>query len=1053
MPDGDQRTTGGAGTHGRNHLLDGLTPDQRRAVAHGTGRLLVAGGAGTGKTRTLVARFAWLVEQGTPPEAILALTFSSAAADALRTRIEDAIDRPYEELAVTTMHGFCARLLRDEAAAAGLDPFAQPVTPADRLAMLLERIDELTLRRHDLRGNPAALLGGVIERIDRLKEELVEASDYAVWAATLRADDPRAAQEREFAGLYQAHDRMLSERGALDFGDLLLVAHRLLRDDADVRARAGQRHGHVLVDDYQDLNLAQVRLLELLVCTHDNAVYAADDDQSILRFRGAATKNVAELDAPVVRLGRSFRCRTRILDAAKAVIGAEEKELGGDAGGEIAFWRATNERAQAQAVAADIERRIAREGLRPDQVAVLVRSVRNEGQEVAVALEERAVPFRLVGAAAFFQRAEIRDVLAWLRLLADPGDAGAVVRALARPPIELRSVDLARCIQISRRRKLDMVSALVAATESPQLPPESRERILHFLRLHKAGAGQLDTVRPDLFVQRLIERLGLRRQQLFAAQADVVERLVNLAKLSELATQHVRRAPQATSREFARYIAAVAEAGLQEEEASVPRTAPAVQVMTMHAAKGLEFDAVYVLGLQSARMPGARRRAFEPIPDALLHEDLPPDSRIAHVGEMRRLLHVAMTRARRSVVLAYPERSEAGAVQQPSPFAEDARTALGGVWEEREEELFGPAETLHATARALRGEVLDAVSAVGGRLGELRLDTDLDVSHAIVRYLELLKLGALIQRPTGQTVEETLPAINARLGQGLSAEQREVFETSTLDDFLLGADADERRRAAALHARAEPSLEAFLPRRGAGLVLSASDVETYLTCPLKYKFARVFRIPQEPTVNQRFGILVHQVLERYHAVGGESKTLAELLGLLEAGWRRGGFGDSDEERQLRSKAIEALTRYHERFQSEPADPVWLERAFSFRLGEHLVRGRVDRVDRLPDGGYELIDYKTGRPKTAAQLKADVQLSLYAVGAREAWQLEAAQQAYYYVLDDAKVPVQRDSEARAWITDTVLEVADGIMSQGFEPTPSYAACSMCDYRIVCPAAER
>ncbi|MFL5837110.1 MAG: PD-(D/E)XK nuclease family protein, partial [Solirubrobacteraceae bacterium] len=675
------------------------------------------------------------------------------------------------------------------------------------------------------------------------------------------------------------------------------------------------------------------------------------------------------------------------------------------------------------------------------------------GQEVAVALEERAVPFRLVGATAFFQRAEIRAVLAWLRLLSDPGDAGAVVRALARPPVELRSVDLARCIQISRRRKLDMVSALVAGTESPQLPPESRERILHFLRLHKAGAGQLDTVRPDLFVQRLIERLGLRRQQLFAAQADVVERLVNLAKLSELATQYVRRSPQATAREFARYIAAVAEAGLREEEASAAGAAPGVQVMAMLTAKGREFEAVYVLGLQSARMPGARRRTFEPIPDALLHEELPAESRAAHVAEMRRLLHVAMTRARARLVLAYPERSEAGAIMQPSPFVEEARAAVGGMWEQREEELFGPAESLHAAARALRGEVLDAVSAVGGRLGELRLDTDLDVSHAIVRYLELLKLGALIQRPAGQSVEETLPAINARLGQGLSPEQREVFETSTLDDFLLGADADDRRRASALAARSEPSLEAFLPRRGAGLVLSASDVETYLTCPLKYKFARVFRIPQEPTVNQRFGILVHQVLERYHAVGGESKTLAELLGLLEAGWRRGGFGDSDEERQLRAKAIEALTRYHERFQSEPADPVWLERAFAFKLGDHLVRGRVDRVDRLPDGGFELIDYKTGRPKSAAQLKSDVQLSLYAVGAREAWQLDAAQQAYYYVLDDAKVPVERSAEDRDWVTDTVLEVADGIMSQGFEPTPSYAACSVCDYRIVCPAAER
>src|SRR5207244_6461303 len=139
-------------------------------------------------------------------------------------------------------------------------------------------------------------------------------------------------------------------------------------------------------------------------------------------------------------------------------------------------------------------------------------------------------PHRMVGAAAFFARPEVRDVLAWLRLLADPGDAGAVVRALARPPIELRSVDLARCTQIARRRKLDMVAALVAATESPQIPPEARERVLAFLKLHRQAAAALDTTRPDLFVHRLIERLGLRRSQVFAAQADVVERLISLAR-------------------------------------------------------------------------------------------------------------------------------------------------------------------------------------------------------------------------------------------------------------------------------------------------------------------------------------------------------------------------------------------------------------------------------------------------------------------------------------------------------------------------------------------
>jgi CRISPR/Cas system-associated exonuclease Cas4 (RecB family) len=251
-----------------------------------------------------------------------------------------------------------------------------------------------------------------------------------------------------------------------------------------------------------------------------------------------------------------------------------------------------------------------------------------------------------------------------------------------------------------------------------------------------------------------------------------------------------------------------------------------------------------------------------------------------------------------------------------------------------------------------------------------------------VRYLELLKVSALLARPEGQSVAEALPQINAAILQAATAQQREIFESSPLDDVLLDAERDARARAAAIAARDEPSLEAFLPRRGEGLLLSASDIDTYRTCPLKYKFARVFRIPTEPTIYQRF-----------------------------------------------------------------------ERGFQFRMGPHTLRGRVDRVDRLPDGGYELIDYKTGRPRTASQLREDVQLSLYAVGAREAWDLDASRQSYLYVLDDEKVPVPHEDIDRDWIADTVGEVADGISSQGFEPTPSYAACSICDYRIVCPAAER
>ena len=1045
--------------------MQDLTPAQARAVTHSGGPLLVLGGAGSGKTTVLARRFAWLVaREGAAPESVLVLTPSAAGASALRRAVEDMLDRPYEELAIHTVRELCTRLLREETAEAGVDPFFAAVSRADRLALLLDRMDDLHLRRHDIGGRPAVLLADVIDRIDRLKDGFVTAADYAAWAQALPEGDDaeraRAAREVEFARLYLDHDRLLAEVGALDAGELVLRAVAVLRERPHVRARTAERYRHVLVDEYADLGFASALLVELLAAEHEQLAVCADEDGAAHRMRAAATKNVRDFEqahptAEIIRLERSLRCPARVLEAARAVVEPIADRLGtpltGAPGGSVRFWRAADERAQAQAVAAEVER-LVRGGVAAERIGVVVRSPRDEGRHVALAFEERAIALRGVGEGDFFAQAEVRDVLAWLRLLADPSDAGAVVRALARPPVALRSVDIARCVQIARRRKLDMVSALRAATESPQLPPEAREHIHVFLRLYREAARSLDSARPDLFVHRLIERLELRRQQVFSAQADVVERLVNLARLGELAGSYARRAPHATPRDFARYAAAVADAGLREEDGGGPAPPPgAVQLMALDAAAGRELDWVFVLGLTSARMPGPRLRAGDPVPDALLKETLGPDDRAAHVAAMRRLLHVAMTRAAHGLVLAYPALSSGAVAQPPSPFAEEARAALGAEWEVLEEELFGPEEALHATFQALRDELLEDVARVGKGLGELRFDTDLDVTHAVARYLELVKLAALIERPDGQSVAEALGPVNQRLSTELSPLQREVLATSPLDALLLDAERDDRARAAARAARTEPSLEAFLPRRGEGLALSASDIETYRSCPLRYKFARVLRVPQEPTLNQRFGILVHQVLERYHQSTVES--LDELLNLLGWGWRRGGFGDSDEERQLRAKATAALRRYFERVTAEPVSPLWFERAFSFRMGKHTLRGRVDRVDRLADGGYELIDYKTGRPRSAAALREDVQLSLYAVGAREAWQLDAAQQAYLYVLDDEKVRVPSSEIDAGWIADTVDEVAGGILAQDFEPTPSDTVCSMCDYRIACPAAER
>jgi DNA helicase II / ATP-dependent DNA helicase PcrA len=1030
-------------------LLAELTPEQRAAATHTANRLVLRGAAGTGKTRVIEARFRWLIDQGCAPERIGLLVPTSARAALFRERLETALELAYDELYVLTPAQLAGLILRS--AGAGTDPLAAAVSAGDRLAMLVERIDELSLQHHDFGGRRNTLLAGFIRRIDRLKAELVGRAEYLSWAESLDPASPESALEREFAEIYRRHESMLAETGARDSGDLIVDAISLARKQPAL----ARRFEYLLVDDAQELDLAPATLA-LEVGGAKSLTVAGDPRAALRRFRAAGASRIESFegsDVPTVELGPTRRCPERVWSAASAVLaaGSAGSDLGQPSAsgpGEVELWRCANERSQAQAVAVDIERLLAREEVKPGQIAVFVSEITHDGQAIGVALEERAIAYRLVGEAALFQRAEIRDVLAWLRLLADPTDAGAVVRALARPPIELRSVDIARCTQIARRRKLDMVAALAAATESPQVPPEARERIRVFLKLYRSSLSAIDTSRPDLYVHRLVDRLGLRRQQLFTAQADVVERLRALASFGELAAAFVRRAPQATPREFARSIAAVADFGLREQEEPDLVGASAVQILTLEAAGGLEADYVFVVGLHN----GLVAPAPEQIPDALLREELPADGEENHRRALAQALYVAFSRARQRLVLACPHTDDRGTELRPSPFLDAVARVLGGAWLEKEEELFGPAEALHSTYRLMRDELLAGTARAGGRLSELRFDTDLDVSHAVVRYLELLKLAALIARPEGQSVAESLRDVNSRILQAVTSEQREIFTSSALDDYLLDAERDARRRAQAVVARDEPSLEPFLPRRGEGVVLSASDIDTYRTCPLKYKFARVFRIPQEPTLHQRFGILVHQVLERFHA--RDAAALPELLGLLDAGWRRGGFGDSEEERQLRGKATSALTRYHERFQSEEGQPVWFERQFTFKLGRHLLRGRVDRVDRLPGGEYELIDYKTGRPKSPDQLADDVQLSLYAVGAREAWRLDASQQAYYYLLDDQKVTLPGNEEERGdWVREVATEVAEGIQSQGFEPTPSFAACSMCDYRLVCPAAER
>ena len=976
--------------------------ERERAVAHEAGPLLIAGAPGTGKTEFLARRLAHLVGAGARPESVLMIASRQATAARLRERCEALLTGSYEELWIGSWDAIGERLLREHSEEAGLDPFFDVLSRAERLALLLDRLDRLPLRRHEIRGNPTGLLARLLARIDRLKAERVGPTTLTERARaredTVRDEAGREAvgRELEFAELYATHDRILAESGSLDRGDVFLALDCLLVERPDVRRRIAERFGAVMVDELEEASAAERAVLESLAVETPDQVLA-------LEVGSETGVTPAEEWFDSVHPGGD---RVLLVDRFR------DPRLG--------FWRCANERAQAQAVARAVEHLVAA-GTAADEICVLVEDPAKQGGAVAAAMEERGIPFHLSGPTALFQRPEVRDAIAWLRVLADPDDSAAAARALTRPPVELRSGDLARLTTIARRRKQDMVAACEAALDSPQFQPEARERIQSFLKLYNGAAAVMEERRADVFVRRLIEQVGLRRQRLFAAQPEVAERLLGLSHLAELATAWARREPHGSTRDFVAYLSAVAEAGTEPEDEH-QHSPGAVNVMATTAVKGLGFDHVFVLGLEQE-------------------------------GEWEQIGWPA----RSSLVLSRLERSAGGEGARPSRFYEQALAAAGeGASEElHEEELFGPAEGLHATYRALREQVLEASWRAGRELSEPRLDTAIDVNRAIARYLELLKLAALAQRPGEETTAEAIEAVNGLLRQVATPEQQAELDASALDAYLLDSERERGHRLELVAAREEPSLAAFLPKRGDGMLsLSASDLSLYLTCPLKYKFARVFGIPQEPTINQRFGILFHNVLERFHKEPPEdpAEGLGVLNRLFEAGWRRTGFGSSDDELQFRDRAREALRLYWERERESEGEPVWLEKKFDFKVGDHHVRGRVDRVDRLPDGDYELIDYKTGERKSEEDLDDDLQLALYRLAAREAWGIEASTGSYYYVLDAEKVPAPTRPDDAERVERTVLQVGEGILSQDFEPRPSPTVCSWCDYRLICPAAE-
>ena len=895
---GDPGLDGGdaAAPSGIDGLLDGLNAEQRRAVTHGDGPLLVVAGAGTGKTQVITRRIAWLIAtRRARPSEILALTFTDKAAEEMQLRVDQLVPYGYADTAISTFHAFGDRLIREFAFELGLAPDVRVLSRPEVVVFLRERLFELGLEEYRPLGDPTRFLGALASLFARCRDEDVSPEAYLAHADGLAAraseltaglaigaageqdlDAAAAAAEvarrqGELARAYARYTTLLREHGAIDFGDQVAMALQLLRDSAAARESLQARYRYILVDEFQDTNRAQSELVALLAERHRNVTVVGDDDQSIYRFRGAAISNILEFreryrGARTVVLRRNYRSLAPILDGAHRLIrfndpdrlevrvGISKRlvpERVDRAAAPIRHHAFASTGEEADWIASEIRRRVDA-GARTRGHAVLVRA-NADADPILRSLNVAGLPWRFSGTSGLYARPEVRILLALLRAVADPASSVDVYAIAVSERYAIPGGDLAEVAGAARRRHRTVFEVLEEVQAQPGL-----------LRLSQEGRVELSKLTADLRRYRDLAQRRPAGEVLYAFLRDTgwltelagatsvgaEEQLANIGRFFDIIRTQSALLTDDRAVFLARHLATLIEAGDDPPTADPDPDVDAVHVMTVHKAKGLEFPVVFLPGLVADRFPARSRREQLAMPLELVDEVLPEGD--GHLQEERRLFYVAMTRARDELVLSHAMESAGGRARRISPFVVEALD-------------------------------LPTAGFGGGDFPSAR--------HA-----------------------------SGPLARIAAAEPR--------------ADGPEAER---------------LPLEGP-LTLSHSAIDAYLTCPLRYKYAQVVRVPTAPHHSMVYGAALHQAVQEFHRSQARGKPLTEpeLLAALDAAWTNEGFVSREHEMARLEAGRAALRRFREsQLQPGSVVPAWVEREFAFALGGDRVRGRFDRVDIVP----------------------------------------------------------------------------------------------------------
>ncbi len=611
-----------------NNIYEDLNNKQREAVLHTDGPLLVLAGAGSGKTRTLTYRIAYLIqEQGVAPWNILAITFTNKAADEMRTRVNSLVGTGAESIWVSTFHSMCVRILRRDAQEIGFDRNFTIYDADDQKTLIRQVIRKLDLDPKLYQDK------AVMNAISHCKDELITPEEYAGLSAG-------SYRESRYADIYLEYQNQLRRNNAFDFDDLIMKTVELLRDCSDVRERYQEKFRYILVDEYQDTNTAQFRLISLLAGKYRNLCVVGDDDQSIYKFRGANIHNILDFeevypDAAVVRLEQNYRSTQNILDVANEVIrnneGRKEKRLWteNEKGESVRYREYETAQDEAQGVIRDMEEAQSWHGLPLSECAVLYRT-NAQSRLLEEACVQYNIPYRLIGGVNFYQRKEIKDILAYLKTVDSARDDMSVQRILNEPRRGIGNVTQNKVTVYAAANDMSFYDALTCAERIPGIG-KAAQKIHAFTDFIDSCRRMLESD-PDIpaLIRYILDASGYSAELDREEPSDAQARRENLNELISKAAEFQNGAEDAALADF------LAEVALVADIDSLNPDEDRLTLMTLHGAKGLEFTKVTITGMENGLFPG----------NGAIHSDNPED-----MEEERRLFYVGVTRAKRQLTL------------------------------------------------------------------------------------------------------------------------------------------------------------------------------------------------------------------------------------------------------------------------------------------------------------------------------------------------------------------------------------------------------------------